>query len=65
MRLSFDTKDSSTRGIGMGSLGRSQFSIGYEKPAPNSASGTRRSEAGPFILIKPGEELFLAMVYQQ
>jgi len=49
----------------MASLGRSQFSIGYEKPAPNSASGTRRSEAGPFILIKPGEELFLAMVYQQ
>lgn len=49
----------------MASLGRSQWSIAYEKPAPNSVSGIRRSEASPFILIKPGEELFLAMVYQQ
>lgn len=47
----------------MASLGRSQSSIGYEKPGPNSASGTRRSEAGPFILIKPGEKIFLAIVY--
>lgn len=45
----------------MASLGRSQSSIGYEKPGP--ASGTRRSEAGPFILIKPGEKIFLAIVY--